>query len=264
MRTVQLTARGRRDRGAVVGPSHRDPDLAVQYDLELAEIAFIRINFNFDTGFAALSSLVRPFPLHALAHLPRMPQEGKWYCIASIHWTRQERMVVVLRESPLTGTSRRHTGGHMVMYGGRVEVWDVAGMRLAMRVELPATTAFALGSGPAQVDTPTMDEAVARFLMLPAWHGEGGVGGPGIDAWVLDALAQSIDPSRKEDRGGDLVGTLPHEEGTVRHVHSPGTVLHVAPTCEGLAVVRSLGPMRGAVVEMCWYGRPQASVEGEM
>ncbi|KNE61663.1 hypothetical protein AMAG_06471 [Allomyces macrogynus ATCC 38327] len=253
-----------------------DPVLAAQYDLRSAEVAYLRTHFSPGTNLATLSHLVRPTPLHALAHLPRLPRQGTWYRVVSMHWTRQDRLVVVSRASPVqtpvaTSSTAEHTA--MTRYGVRVEVWDVAGMCLVKRVELPRTTEFVLGSGvpnpawgmvgdnvrggpaPALASAPVqdLDDAADRNLLLPPWRGEGGAGGPWDDAWVLDVLAQSVDV-RREDADD--------EDGAVRSVYSPGTVLHVVPTCVGIVVVRSLGPMRGAAVEMWRYGRPRASLEG--
>ncbi|KNE70735.1 hypothetical protein AMAG_15486 [Allomyces macrogynus ATCC 38327] len=245
--------------------------LAAQYDLRLAELAYLRMLFPADTTDAALttlSSLVRSTPLHALAHLPRLPRQGTWHHAESMHRTRQDRLVIVLRASPVqTLFATSSTAGHTAMTwsGMRVEVWDVAGMRMVKRVAMPRTTEFVIGPG---VPNPvwetenetvgsgstaavrTTDEAVVWDLLLPPRRGGDG---PWDDAWVLDVLAQSMGARKEED--GD-------EDGPVRHVYSPGTVLYVTPTCTGLAVVRSLGAMRGAAVEKWQYGRPRASVEG--
>ncbi|KAJ3367379.1 hypothetical protein GGF31_007544 [Allomyces arbusculus] len=250
-----------------------DIALAAQYDLRPTELAYLRTFFPADTtdaALTALSSIVRPTALHALAHLPRLPRQGTWYRVASMHWTRQDRLVIVSRASPVqTPFATSSTAGHTAMTwpGVRVEVWDVAGMRLVERVELPRTTEFVLGSG---VPNPAwgmenetvsggstaavraIDEAVAQDMLLLPRRGEDWLWD---DARVLDVLAQSMD-ARKEE-GGD-------EDGPVRYVFSPGTVLYVTPTCTGLAVVRSLGPMRGAAVEIWRYGRPRASVEAGM
>ncbi|KAJ3357358.1 hypothetical protein GGF32_001100 [Allomyces javanicus] len=235
-----------------------DPILAAQYDLRPAEIAFLRTHLSadstdstpdaIDTALAILSSLVRPTPLHALAHLPRLLRQGTWYRVASMHWTRQDRLVVVSRASPVqtpfaTSSTAEYTA--MTWCGARVEVWDVAGMRLVERVELPRTTTFVVASsasnpawgmvgqdvlrgGPAATlasgPVQGLSDAAARDLLLSQWRGEGGAGAPWDDAWVLDVLAQSMDAKEDAD-----------EDGPVRHVYTPGTVLHVAPTREGLA-----------------------------
>ncbi|KAJ3364119.1 hypothetical protein GGF32_002499 [Allomyces javanicus] len=44
-------------------------------------------------------------------------------------------------------------------------------------------------------------------------------------------------------------------EGMVRRVYAPGTVLAAAAGREGIVLVRSLGPLRGSVVEVCRYGK---------
>ncbi|KNE61669.1 hypothetical protein AMAG_06476 [Allomyces macrogynus ATCC 38327] len=257
-----------------------DHEVLTQYDLRPLESAYIQSKLAAtgrpsDAALTAWSLAVRPAPLRVRATLPRavhVPGELTYH-ISKIHWTRRDRIVAVSRPSASAALHQQFqnyfgkydTTTHR---GSRIEVIDVAAMRIIEVVDLPPTTEFNIKHwrvNPAWhdqfEDVPWfMPRARARgpairpdrwdnALMLPAWESELDKDGPLTDEWVLDPVRIAW----KHDWSGP----------TRRRVHVPGTVLHVEPTAKGLAVIRSLGPMRGSVIELCTYSnrhKPCAAV----
>ncbi|KAJ3367397.1 hypothetical protein GGF31_007562 [Allomyces arbusculus] len=79
------------------------------------------------------------------------------------------------------------------------------------------------------VNDQNYHERWLKALLLP-WGSDLDKDGRLTDEWIIDPLRNEF----KKDWSG-----------TRRRVYVPGTVVHVEPTIKGLAVVRSLGPMRG-------------------
>ncbi|KNE70704.1 hypothetical protein AMAG_15459 [Allomyces macrogynus ATCC 38327] len=148
-------------------------------------------------------------------------------------------------------------------HGARIEVIDVTAMRIVAHTDLPPTIEFQIerwADNPAWRDNANhvpWDKPPAREpfedlidgkwqnpLLLPVWKTDLDKDGPLTDDWVLDPLRSAW---KSTWRGP-----------TRRRVYAPGTVIHAEPTASGLAVVRSLGPMRGSVVELCTYSKTRA------
>ncbi|KAJ3348414.1 hypothetical protein GGF32_006233 [Allomyces javanicus] len=244
-----------------------DNKLLVEYDLRPLESAYIQahlaaVSRPTDAALAAWSLALRPAPLHVRATLPRVvlaPGELTYH-ITKMNWTRRDRIVAVSRPSASAAPlqqSRNLFGRHdAIMHrGSRIEVIDVAAMRIVAVTDLPPTTAFNIKHWwnnsawhDRAEDVPcSMPLANGRTtairrtrwenaMMLPAWESELDEDGPLTDEWVLNPIWVAW----KHDWSGP----------SRRRVHVPGTVLHVEPMAKGLAVVRSLGPMRGSVVEL--------------
>ncbi|KAJ3367384.1 hypothetical protein GGF31_007549 [Allomyces arbusculus] len=257
-----------------------DHERLVEFDLRPLESAYIQANLATTTRpnvatLAAWLPALRPAPLHVRATLPRvvLAPGQLTYHVAKMHWTRRDRIVAISRPSasaaPLQQL-RSFFGNHdaFMHRGSRIEVIDVAAMRIVAVTDLPPTTEFQINHrrlNPAWYDQfedepwykPLVYErgpVIRRdhwdnALMLPAWNSELDKDGPLTDEWVLDPVRIAW----KHNWSG----------ATRRRVCAPGTVLHVEPTAKGLAVVRSLGPMRGSVVELCTYSnqrKPSAVV----
>ncbi|KNE70730.1 hypothetical protein AMAG_15481 [Allomyces macrogynus ATCC 38327] len=240
-----------------------DHELLVEYELRSLESAYIQANLAAtsrpsDPALASWSLALLPAPLHVRATLPRVvPAPGQLtYHVTKMHWTRRDRIVAVSRPSasaaPLQHL-RSFFGKHdaFMHCGSRIEVIDLAAMRIVAVTDLPPTTEFQIkyrSINPAWYDQledepwykPLVYERgpIIRgdhwdnALMLPAWNSELDKDGPLTDEWVLDPVRIAW----KHNWSG----------ATRRRVYVPGTVLHVEPTPKGFAIVRSLGPMRGA------------------
>ncbi|KNE70714.1 hypothetical protein AMAG_15468 [Allomyces macrogynus ATCC 38327] len=247
-----------------------DHDLLTQYDMRSLELAYIQAELATtgspsDATLTAWSLALRPAPLHVRAVLPRavVDQGQPTYHITKVHWTRRDRVVVVSRPSastPPIERSRAQWGKHKaaVRHGPRIEVVDIGAMRIVMATNLPPITEFKIeywANNPAwrdQVkhlpwDNPFVNDQNYHELWLKAllltWGSDLDKDGPLTDQWVIDSLRN---------------GFKQFWNGARRRVYVPGTVFHVEPTAKGLAVVRSLGPMRGSVVELCTYTRAPA------
>ncbi|KAJ3364125.1 hypothetical protein GGF32_002505 [Allomyces javanicus] len=252
-----------------------DHEFLAEYDLRPLESAYIQAELvatgrPSDATLAAWSAQMRPTPLQIRATLPRVVRltRSTTLHITQMHWTRRDRLVAI--SCPAAShrfLARTHNpyGGHeaFMHHGARIEVIDVAAMRIVAQTDLPPTTEFLIqnwAANPAWRDhanhvpweKPLVQEPSANLmqgewhnpLLLPAWKAELDKDGPLTDNWVLDPL-----------RGAwkSIWGSQCH-----RRVYAPGTVIHVAPTASGLAVVRSLGPMRGSVVELCTYSKTRS------
>ncbi|KAJ3365085.1 hypothetical protein GGF32_000265 [Allomyces javanicus] len=246
-----------------------NPDLTAQYDLRPAEAEFVCSQLASPSQpsakkLATWSVLLRPAPLRIRATLPRAQQP--WNQIIDMHWTHRDRLVAVSRPALSAEMHFASYDTHDVAtaYGARIEVIDTAAMRVVARTDLPPTTSFRIRNtveNPPWRDLGTVvpptpfagsdaeeeeeeEDAWRRVLMLPKY--------PDVaqnealnDEWVLDPLRRAWRPE-------------PWTGAARRRVHAPGTVLHVAPTAHGLVVVRSLGPMRGSIVELCTYSKSRA------
>ncbi|KNE70715.1 hypothetical protein AMAG_15469 [Allomyces macrogynus ATCC 38327] len=250
-----------------------DHELLAQYDLRPLESTFIATKLMAksdrpsDATLAAWSLALRPAPLRIRATLPRLARvvAKPPYHITSMHWTRRDRLVAVSRPSPSAPPLARYVHQFAGLrswlnHGTRIEVVDVAAMRIVARTELPPspTYYFPWGDNPPWCETPpagvplvetkerekSMSSFWRRALFLPMWRVDTDADSPLNDAWVLDPLASAYQPNWRLS--------------PKRYVYAPGTVLHVAPTANGLAMVRSLGPMRGSVVELCTYSKSPA------
>ncbi|KNE70332.1 hypothetical protein AMAG_14472 [Allomyces macrogynus ATCC 38327] len=251
-----------------------NPDLTAQYDLRPTEADFFCSHLASCSQpraeqLATWSVLLRPAPLRIRATLPRMQQS--WYQIADMHWTRRDRLVALSRPAPWAEQSFSSRGTHnaATAEGARIEVIDTAAMRVVARTDLPPTTSFRIrntvenppwrdlgtvvpptpfaGSDDAEEEEEEEEEEEGpsrRVLMLPK-HPDVAHHEALSDAWVLDPLRRAWRPE-------------PWTGASRRRVHAPGTVLHIAPTAHGLVVVRSLGPMRGSIVELCTYSKSRA------
>ncbi|KAJ3351910.1 hypothetical protein GGF32_004034 [Allomyces javanicus] len=255
-----------------------NPALMAQYDLRPAEAEFITAQFAAptrpaDATLAIWSTHMRPTPLPVRATLPRqhhIPGQPTYH-IVDMHWTRHDRLVVISRPRrvPPPFFDRTYWFDTTTDAGARIAVIDTAGMRVVACTDFPATITYRisgahwvenprwhdLGSyGPLPTPSPmagssrdiTEEMAWRRKRLLPP-PSDADPAGPLNDAWILDPLRYASLPPGPVRLGRPT-----------RHVHVPGTVLHVAPTANGLAIVRSLGPMRGAVVELCTYSKTRA------
>ncbi|KNE61680.1 hypothetical protein AMAG_18670 [Allomyces macrogynus ATCC 38327] len=138
-----------------------------------------------------------------------------------MHWASRDRLVLVSHDTDyisLGAIVSRLFGTAVTTYGPQIEVLDVAAMEIIASVKLPPKTAYHIRSSTAN----------------PAWWGRGGVRGRAR----FDAPRASREI-----------------EFVRRVVHAPGTVIAVKSTSRGVILVRSLGPARGAVIEVCAYGR---------
>ncbi|KAJ3367396.1 hypothetical protein GGF31_007561 [Allomyces arbusculus] len=275
LRPFHFTARDResvvaRHVAQICGMDH---ELLAQYELRQLESTYIATQLMAksdrpsNAALAAWSLALRPAPLRVRATLPRLPRIAGEppYHITSLHWTRRDRLVAVSRPSPSAPPVARYVHQFSGLrswlnHGTRIEVVDVAVMRIVVRTDLPPSPTYYLpwSDNPLWCDTPPIgvtlvetrerDKSLSGFwrraLFLPMWRVDTDADGPLNDAWVLGPLAHAYRPSwRLSPR---------------RNVYAPGTVLHVAPTANGLAMVRSLGPMRGSVVELCTYSKAPA------
>ncbi|KNE61670.1 hypothetical protein AMAG_06477 [Allomyces macrogynus ATCC 38327] len=255
----------------ICGVNH---ELAAQYALRPLESTFIATQLMAKSGrpsdaaLSAWSLALRPAPLRVRATLPPLARvaEEPPYHITSMHWTRRERLVTISRTPRPMARYWNEFGGARAIayYGARIEVVDTVAMRVVARTELPPVTAFLVDwcDNPPWHDRQYKPAPWAprdhkrdyskrlpgqgnsrRALFVPSWQSETDADGPFADTWVLDPLHAAFTIWRQ----------VP-----VRYAHAPGTVLHVAPTASGLALVRSLGPMRGSVVELCTYSKTRA------
>ncbi|KAJ3369527.1 hypothetical protein GGF31_005237 [Allomyces arbusculus] len=248
----------------ICGVNH---DLTAQYDLRPPEAEYVCAQLTPGTppsaeALTACSVLLRPAPLRIRATLPRVRQS--WYQIVDLHWTRRDRLVAISRPAL---SAELHFASHdthdvATAYGARIEVIDTAAMRIVARTDLPPATSYRIRNtvenppwrdlGTVVPPTPFAGSDAEeeeecpwrRVLMLPK-HPDVAQHEALNDEWILDPLRRAWRPE-------------PWSGATRRRVHAPGTVLHVAPTAHGLVIVRSLGPMRGSIVELCTYSRSRA------
>ncbi|KNE61691.1 hypothetical protein AMAG_06493 [Allomyces macrogynus ATCC 38327] len=192
------------------------------------------------------------------------------YRIARMHWARRDRIVVVSRPSPHAAPIawyRDMRYAAYVRHGLRIEVVDTAAMRIVAHVDFPPTTEFKIQHWANNLgwrdhanyppwEKPPSWEPDAAFIegpwrnafLLPVWQSDLDEDAPLTDDWVLDPLRNALNA----DWGVS--------DEIRRRIDLPGTVIHLEPTTNGLAIVRSLGPMRGSVVvvELCTYSRARA------
>ncbi|KAJ3351908.1 hypothetical protein GGF32_004032, partial [Allomyces javanicus] len=234
-----------------------DHALVAQYDLLPLESAYIQAELTksscpSDATLAAWSLALRPAPLH--------PQ----YRVSQMHWTRRDRLVVVSRPSPHAAPiawyrdMRYAEHDTYVRHGSRIEVVDTAAMRIVAHVDMPPTTEFKIHywannqgwrdhANSAPWEKPPSWEPEATFIegpwrnafLLPVWQSDIDEDGSLTDEWVFDPLRNAL--NTKWDSSDEIR----------RRIYLPGTVIHLEPTANGLAIVRSLGPMRGSVIELC-------------
>ncbi|KAJ3367398.1 hypothetical protein GGF31_007563 [Allomyces arbusculus] len=256
-----------------------DHELVAKYDLHPPEEAFVASqlatasDYPSEATLSALSLALRPAPLHVRATLPRIvavPDQPQ-YRVSKMHWTRRDRLVVVSRPSPHAPPIawyrdlRYAEHDAFLRHGSRIEVVDIAAMRIVAQVDLPPTTEFKIqhwannlgwrdNANHAPWVKPPSWEPDATFiegewrkaLLLPMWESDLDKDGPLTDEWVLDPLRNALNTNWN------------WSDEVRRRIYLPGTVIHLEPTGNGLAIVRSLGPMRGSVVELCTYSRARA------
>ncbi|KNE61679.1 hypothetical protein AMAG_18669 [Allomyces macrogynus ATCC 38327] len=197
---------------------------------------------------AAWSHHVLPAPLRIRATLPsfsRGPDHPPPMHVHSMHWTRRDRLVLVSRASVLPLAHVPHPyGAAVTTRGARIDVLDIAAMRIVATAALPPTTAYhidAYTSNPAwygheETARSVSKEGELRRALFVRERGKL------PDSWVIEPM---LDAMRNASRG-----TI---ESVRRVVNAPGTVVAVEVTSRGIVLVRSLGPAAGAVVEVCTF-----------
>ncbi|KAJ3351916.1 hypothetical protein GGF32_004040 [Allomyces javanicus] len=210
-------------------------------DLSPSGVAFIQDQFRAAdlpvptaATIAAWTEHMRPAPLPIRASLPPL---------TSMHGASRDRLVLVSHDSDynsLGAIVSRPFGTAVTTHGPQIEELDVAAMEIIASVKLPPKTAYHIRPSTAnpawwgRAESGAGRDLMRRALFVPE-------SGNMPDPWVVDPILGKMEQESREI------------EYVRRIVHAPGTVIAVEATSRGVMLVRSLGPTRGAVIEVCAY-----------